>query len=124
MATQMRATLALGASVVLVLTILTFFGDTGSAQPAAPIVRSEFGVIRSMEAGWSQDTMAVQHSAPVVNPGGCRLTDAGYATSPADDGHDLFHTVLLSAFLNRKEVALLVSGCVYDKPHIISVTIR
>ena len=60
----------------------------------------------------------------MVNPGGCSVTNAGYATNPADTGHSLFHTLLLSAFLNRKEVAILVSGCVFDKPRIIGVKIH
>ena len=85
---------------------------------------SGFGSIKYIEAGWSQDTMAVYHSAPTVNPNGCRVTSAGYATDPADPGRSLFHTVALAAFLNRKEVQLLISGCVFDKPKIIAVGIR
>lgn len=83
-----------------------------------------FGSIQYIEAGWSQDTMAVVHSAAVVNPNGCRVTTAGYATDPADTGRNLFHTVALAAFLNRKEVQLLISGCVFDKPKIIAVGLR
>ena len=41
-----------------------------------------------------------------------------------DPGRSLFHTVALAAFLNRKEVQLLISGCVFDKPKIIAVGIR
>jgi hypothetical protein len=39
-------------------------------------------------------------------------------------GHSLFHTLLLSAFLNRKEVSLLIDGCVFSKPRIIAAKIR
>jgi hypothetical protein len=85
---------------------------------------SDWGSVQELEAGWAVDTMSVRHSAPMVNPGGCRVTNAGYATNPADTGHSLFHTLLLSAFLNRKEVAILVSGCAFDKPRIIGVKIH
>lgn len=85
---------------------------------------TDWGSIQELEGGWGQDTMSVRHSARVVNPDGCRVATAGYATNPADTGHSLFHTLLLSAFLNRKEVSLLISGCVYDKPRIIAVKVR
>jgi len=97
------------------------------AQPALAqdaLGRSEWGSVTTMEAGWAEDTMAVYHSAPIVNPGGCEVTTAGYATNPNDPGHSLFHTLILSAFLNRKEVNFLVQGCVYGKPRIISVSMR
>ena len=60
----------------------------------------------------------------LVNPGGCSVTAFGYATDPADPGHNLFHTMALAAFLNRKEVALTISGCAFNKPKIIGVTVR
>ena len=98
-----------------------------SAWPALALSAPQYtqwGSIQELEGGWAQDTVATRHSAPFVNPDGCRVTNAGYATSPADTGHSLFHTLLLSAFLNRKEVALLISGCVFDKPRIIAVKIH
>ena len=90
---------------------------------AAPTY-TQWGSVQELEGGWAQDTMAVRHSAPLVNPDGCAVTNAGYATDPADTGHSLFHTLLLSAFLNRKEVALLISGCAFSKPRIIAVKIH
>ena len=83
-----------------------------------------WGSVQELEGGWGEDTMAVRHSAPLVNPGGCSVTNAGYATNPADAGHSLFHTLVLSAFLNRKEVSLLISGCAYNKPRIIAVKVH
>ena len=83
-----------------------------------------WGSVQELEAGWGEDTMSVRHSAPVVNPGACPITTAGYASSPADTGHSLYHTLLLSGFLNRKEVSLLISGCVYGKPRIIAVKLH
>jgi len=109
------------ASAALFATVSAAFAPTAHAQA---MQYTDFGSIQLLEAGWSQDTMAVTHSAPLVNPSGCPVTNAGYATDPADAGHNLFHTVALAAFLNRKEVALLISGCVYSKPKIISVRMR
>ena len=104
-----------------VLVSLVAWAPTAFAQAER---YTDWGSVQELEAGWVLDAMAVRHSAPMVNPGGCSVTNAGYATNPADAGHSLFHTLLLSAFLNRKEVALLVSGCAFDKPRIISVKIR
>ncbi|MBW4621783.1 MAG: hypothetical protein KME17_20760 [Cyanosarcina radialis HA8281-LM2] len=99
--------------------------STTIASPTlAAIAATEWGSVRSMTAGWVVDSMAVFHSAPVVNPDGCPVTTAGYATNPADTGRSLFHTLLLSAFMNRKEVQLLISGCAYSKPRIIAVSVR
>jgi len=85
---------------------------------------SEWGSVQELEGGWTTDAMAVRHSAPTVNPDVCKRAGAGYATDPSDAGHNLFHTLLLSAFLNRKEVSLLISGCAFDKPRIIAVKLR
>ncbi|MBD2680809.1 MULTISPECIES: hypothetical protein [Nostoc] len=85
---------------------------------------SDWGSVKLISAGWIEDTMAVYHSDPNVNPDGCPTTDGGYATNPKDPGHSLFHTTILNAFINQKEVQLLISGCVYGKPRIIGVNIR
>lgn len=99
--------------------------DKAQAQP--PPARPQFsdwGLIKVISAGWTEDTMSIDHSAPIVNPNQCPTTNGGYATNPNDPGHTLFHTILLNALINRKEVQLLISGCVYEKPRIIGVNIR
>ncbi len=68
--------------------------------------------------------MAVYHSAPLVNPDHCSVTNGGYTTNSNDPDHSLFHTILLNAFMNKKEVQLLIRNCVNDKPQIIGVNIR
>jgi len=98
--------------------------NTSSVTAQAGPQYTLWGSVQDLEGGWGQDTMAVRHSAPLMNPAGCSVTNAGYATNPADTGHSLFHTLLLSAFLNRKEVSLLIDGCVFNKPRIIAVKIR
>ncbi len=99
-----------------------FTTQFGSVQELVEF--TQFGSVQELEVGWIEDAMSVRHSAPIVNPGRCPVTAAGYATNPADRGHSLFHTVLLSAFLNRKEVSLGISGCIFSKPRVIGVKIR
>ena len=93
-----------------------------AAQPA--LQYTAWGSVQELEGGWGEDTMAIRHSAPMVNPGACPVTNGGYATNPADSGHSLFHTLVLSGFLNRKEVSLLISGCAYGKPRVIAVKLH
>jgi hypothetical protein len=117
-----RATMRLAAMTALIYAM--------SAASVAPVTAqanpqyTQWGSVQDLEAGWGQDTMSIRHSAALMNPGSCSVTNAGYATNPADTGHSLFHTLLLSAFLNRKEVSLLVDGCVFNKPRVIAVKIR
>lgn len=84
---------------------------------------SQWGTINWMEAGWKEDTIAVGHSSPIINPDACQFAHA-YVTDPKDPGHNLFHAVALSAFMNKKEVRFLISGCAFGKPHIIGVGVR
>jgi hypothetical protein len=103
---------------------------------------SEFGNITGLETGWSDDTMSVRLDAPFVNSatvefspvvtqtggGGvdfkpCSTTNAGYALDPKDPGVKVHEAVLLSAFLARRKVQVLVEGCVFSKPRIIAVGI-
>jgi hypothetical protein len=95
----------------------------GSAMASAQTY-SEWGSVTRLGTAWSGDAVAVYHSAPLVNPSGCAITNGGYASSPSDPGRKLMHTILLAAFLNRKEVAILVQGCAYDKPRVIAVDVR
>jgi hypothetical protein len=108
------------AQILAVVGMTTAIANPASAAPSY----TEWGSVKVLSAGWVQDTMSVTHSAPVVNPSGCSVTNAGYATNPEDPGHSLFHTMLMAAFLNRKEVQLLIEGCVYNKPRIIGVNVR
>lgn len=85
---------------------------------------TEWGAIQNLEGGWGADTLTIRHSPTFVNPGVCSVTNVGYATDPSDTGRGLYHALALSAFMNRKEVAILLQGCVFDKPRIIAVSVR
>jgi hypothetical protein len=106
-------------SVALLAVTLTFLPHPCNAAQ----VFSDWTRITLIKTGWVVDTMAVFTQAPVADPG-CPVTNAGYATNPADSGHQLFHSVLLAAFINGREVQILADGCVFDKPRIIGVDIR
>jgi hypothetical protein len=93
------------------------------AFPVSAQEWTAWSAIRELEAGWSDDVVAVRVAAPMINPGGCARVNH-FATSMEDAGHSLFHTMLMSAFLNRKEVALLINGCSYQQPRIIAVKLR
>lgn len=111
------------ARLYCIATVSIFLTSVQPAAAQAPTY-TDWGSIRELEAGWAEDTMTVIHSGAQINPDGCTVTNAGYATNPADAGHSLFHTMLMSAFLNRKEVSLLIDGCAWNKPRIIAVRIR
>ncbi len=113
---------------VLILTLsATTIGSTlishqDKAQAQHLGILSEWGLVNVISVGWG--SMAVYHSAPLVNPDDCSVTNGGYTTNPNDPDHSLFHTILLNAFMNKKEVQLLIRDCVNDKPQIIGVNIR
>lgn len=82
-----------------------------------------FGSVTSAEAGWAADAMSIVVTSPFINPAGCAVTNAGYATLPTDPGRNLYHTMVLSALLNGKRVQLLIHGtlCAFNKPRVIAV---
>jgi hypothetical protein len=97
---------------------------TLSASAIGAEAWTEWGVISWIDAGWKEDTMAVHLAAPTVNPDSCPFPDGGYATNPNDAGHSLFHTIALSALMNKRQVHFLISECAYGKPRIIGVGVR
>ncbi|MFO1418150.1 MAG: hypothetical protein U1E83_05720 [Methylotetracoccus sp.] len=98
--------------------------SVGTAVHAASPQYSDWGYVTQIATGWADDTMAVYHTAPLANPSGCGVVNAGYATSPADPGHKLFHATILGAYLAHKQVAILALDCVYDKPRILGVNVK
>jgi hypothetical protein len=82
----------------------------------------------------ADDTLAVDLDATFVNSGEpnpatlhspptpCKITNGGYALDPKDSGVKLNESVLLSAYLAGRKVSLHLSGCVFDKPRIVSVS--
>lgn len=107
------------------LASLAFLAEAQAQVSATgPVVTSEYGSVRQLVSGWADNAMSVFHNAPMANPAGCAITTAGYATAPTDPGVDLFHSMLIAAFHQRTEVALIVQGCAYGKPRVIGVAYR
>ena len=101
-----------------------------SPQPVvlAPRANPEWSgwfTITALQAGWFVDQVLVFPNAPLVNPGGeCTIVNNGYTTDRNDSGHTLFHTMLLGALVNTREVNLVLYGCFEGRPKIISVSVR
>ena len=98
----------------------------------APLAQPQFtpwARVTVLQVGWVVDQMLVFLDAPgaPTNPDGCSLTTNGYVTNPAHAAHDMFHTMLMSALISGRQVALVISGCYptnQDRPQIISVAIK
>jgi hypothetical protein len=84
----------------------------------------------------ADDTMIVVLDVPFVNafypaglkpvkpppaPTPCKVTKGTYALDPNDTGVKVNESVLLSAYLAARKVSLVLNGCVFDMPRIISV---
>lgn len=108
-----------GASFALVASLIL----VGPAK-AADAVFTDWGKVVSLQAGWTVDRMLVFHGAQLKNPEGCSLVTNGYIIDENAPGHATFYTMLLSALLNSRDVALVIQGCFENRPRIVSVSIR
>ena len=110
--------MGLRAGFLMIFAIATFTSTVQAAPTSSPE-----GSITYMEGGWVGAGLRVQLSqGPFTNPSACPLTD-GYTTQPADSGHQLFNAMLLSAYMSGRRVRVVVDGCAFDRPRIISVVI-
>ena len=140
----------MGASRTGLLLACAFSAAVGATPAQAE--ETAFGHIVSMQTGSvggapaiqgitthipADDTVSVTLDVPFVNtedvpvasrvgtPGTpCKNTQGGYALDPKDTGVKLNESVLLSAFMAGRKVRLTVSGCVFNKPRIISVMLN
>jgi hypothetical protein len=60
----------------------------------------------------------VLHPPPPVP---CKVTKGTYALDPKDTGVKVNESVMLSAYLAGRKVSLVLNGCVFDMPRIVSV---
>ena len=100
--------------------------SAGYSQPQY----SDWGYVTRFSTAWASDAMAVYHQ-PLGAPGEtvsavsfCPIQTDGYATDPGEAGHPLQHAAIIAAYLHHKQVQLLVRGCAFSKPRIISVAVR
>jgi hypothetical protein len=115
--------MAISRKMVCVAVAVVLNAMVSGPSRAAPEA-TEWGTLAAVQAGWVVDQMLVFHNAPLKNPDNCKVTTNGYITSVDHPGHTLFHTMLLSAVLTRREVQFVVAGCREDRPLIVSVGIR
>lgn len=99
-------------------------GPAATLADAAPQF-TPWGRVVSLQAGWVVDRMLVFHgTGALTNPDGCTIVTNGYIIRESDPGHRTFYAMLLSAMLNQRDVAMVISGCFEQRPRIVSVAIR
>ncbi|KRA64231.1 hypothetical protein ASD79_20375 [Caulobacter sp. Root655] len=78
--------------------------------------------ITEISGGWTVPMFSVQVSAPMENPDGC--PSAGiYIVTPDAQSHDMFTSMLLTAYARGDQVMLTLSGC-STWPVIIGIRVR
>jgi hypothetical protein len=103
---------------------VALLGSATTLADAAPQF-TPWGRITTLQNGWVVDRMLVfQGNGALTNPDGCSLVTNGYIINEADAGRRTQYAMLLSALLNQREVAMVISGCFQNRPRIISVAIR
>jgi hypothetical protein len=94
------------------------------AQPAqaTPWLR-----VKELRSGWGVNRAIVfLHEGPLVgtNPETCPVTNYGYVVNEAHGGANLFHTYLLTALMNNREVSLVIHDCFSSVPQVVGVSIK
>lgn len=102
------------AAVVLVL--------SGAATTADATGTVTWGKITHLGGGWTVPLFAVETTTTVVNPDNCPAASP-YVVPPNSPSHDMFVSMLLTAYARGDLVELTVSGC-DTWPVIIGVRIR
>jgi hypothetical protein len=102
---------------------IALFASTATLADAAQF--TPWGRVTTLQNGWVVDRMLVfQGAGALTNPDGCPLVTNGYIINETDPDRRASYTMLLAAFLNQREVALVISGCFQQRPRIVSVAIR
>ena len=94
----------------------------GLAAPASATGTVEWGKITLVTGGWNVPMVGVQTTATAANPDSCP-TGGLYIVQPDSPSHDLFTSMLLTAYARGDQVQLTVSGCT-NWPIIIGIQIR
>ena len=102
---------------------LSFLNDPSLVKSA---LWTNWATVVTLQGGWGIDRMLVFHGAPMVNNTDppCQILTNGYIVNETHTGHTLFNTMLMTALLNKREVAFVISGCYEQRPQIVSVAIR
>jgi hypothetical protein len=99
-----------------------------------PAVATPWFRVKELRSGWvaNRTLVFLDEPGPTVgtNPEGCLVTNYGYVVNETHGGANLFHTYLLTAFMNHREVSLVILGCYGDGlpprgvPQVVGVAIR
>jgi hypothetical protein len=81
-----------------------------------------WGKITEIGGGWTVPQFAVQTTAPVTNPDACPAATP-YIIPHDAQSHDMFVSMLLTAYARGDQVELTISGCA-NWPIIIGIRIR
>jgi hypothetical protein len=102
---------------------LGLLGSVATVADAAQF--TPWGRVRQLQNGWVVDRMLVWHgTGALTNPDGCSILNNGYIINENDPGHRTAYAMLLSAFLNQRDVTMVISGCFENRPRIVSVAVR
>ena len=98
--------------------LLAGFCSEAQATP----VSTPSGNITLLAGGWVHANLRVKTDFAWTNPENCTYTD-GYMVDPADSGHELLSSMLLSASMSRRRIQLTIDGCSQGRPRIVGVDI-
>jgi hypothetical protein len=115
-----RQEIAVKAFISRIVPVLLLAGFSGNAMAAPASTPS--GNITRLSGGWVNANLRVITDFAWTNPENCTYTD-GYMVDPADSGHELLSSILLSASMSRRRIQLTVDGCSQGRPRIIGVDI-
>lgn len=107
----------------MIVAALAVAANLALVQPAlaAPSISST-GYITFLAGGWTSPNVRITMDFAFYNPASCSNTD-GYMTDTLDSGINLFNSMLLSAFMARRKISIVVDGCTQGRPRIIGVNI-
>lgn len=110
----LRASITAACAISLLLMPMGLSASTISHVTQAQIL--------GIEGGWGENSVRVRFDTAFTNPGGCPSSD-GYLTDPSQTGTSLFNSMLISAHLAGRPVALTIEGCYVGRPKIIGVQV-
>jgi len=82
----------------------------GLSAPANATGTTAWGKITEITGGWTVPMFGVQTAAPAINPDACQYS-APYIIPPDAPAHDMFVSMLMTAYARGDLVELTVSGC-------------
>jgi hypothetical protein len=106
----------------MVIKVLFLSLVLSSSANATPNVGA-WGHVNYLGGGWTNADLRVQMDIAFYNPESCSFTD-GYMVNNADGGHELFSSLLITAYTLHQQVQLVVDGCYFSRPHIIGVYVK